>query len=224
MAQPETQDLVSVGSRVSWGAILAGAFVALTLCIFLGVLGGTLNLTAADTNVRGDQLAIGAGIWAILSLLVALFIGGFVASRTTVGERKSEALMYGVLVWAVLVGMMTALAAAGSQADLGFNSYLRGTQTTMAQPNLQQPVTGEMLQKANVNLTEQQRNNLNQQLAQAHQATANTNATAKAWWAFAGIGFSLFAAIIGALVGAGPELVLRYWGRRRVVVTPPPPH
>src|SRR5437764_8437075 len=70
MAEVETQDVASVGSRVSWGAIFAGAFVALTLCVFLGLLGGALNLTAVDADVRDDQLAVGAGIWSILALLV----------------------------------------------------------------------------------------------------------------------------------------------------------
>ena len=85
----ETQDVVSVGSRVSWGAVFAGAVVALTLCIFLSVLGAALGLTFLhDTEARAEHVATGAGIWTIVSLLISLFVGGLVTSRTTVGERK----------------------------------------------------------------------------------------------------------------------------------------
>lgn len=219
MAEVETQDVVSVGSRVSWGAVFAGAFVALTMCIFFGMLGAALNLSTANADVRGEQLATGAGIWAIVTLLVSLFVGGFVTSRTTVGEKKGETLMYGVLVWAVLVGMMVGVAAVGTHADYGFGGYLRQAGTTMTQPQLQQ-VTVEQGQKAG--LTPQQVTNLNTQLEASQRTASELSATARAWWAFAGIGLSLFAAILGALVGAGPELVLRHWTGRRLVATPPP--
>jgi hypothetical protein len=219
MAEVETQDVVSVGSRVSWGAIFAGAFVALTMCIFFGMLGAALNITTAE-SVRGEHLATGAGIWAIATLLLSLFVGGFVTSRTTVGERKGETLMYGVLVWALLVGMLVGVGAAGAaSADYGFSAYLRPVGNTMTQPRIQQ-VTPEEGQKAG--LTSQQISNLNAQRAEAARAANELSATAKAWWAFAGIGLSLFAAILGALIGAGPELVLRHWTGRRLVTTPPP--
>jgi hypothetical protein len=223
MAQAETQDLVSVGSRVSWGAILAGAFVALTLCIFLGLLGGALNFTAAGTDIRGDHLALGAGIWVLLTLLVALFLGGFVASRTTVGERKGEALMYGVLVWAVVIGMMTAIAAAGTSTTFGFTGFLRQAGMSMDQPGVQ-VLTAEQYRQVGLTVTPEQHAKLREQAAAAWRTTQHLSATSAAWWTFAGIGFSLLAAILGGLVGAGPELVLRYWGRRRVVVVTPPPH
>jgi hypothetical protein len=223
MAQEvETQDLVSVGSRVSWGAILAGAFIALTLCIFLTALGTAVGVTIFD-NVRTDQLAVGAGIWSLVTLLVSLFVGGYVASRCTVGERKNEAMMYGVLVWAVLIGVMATAAAVGQNAYLNFSNYLAQTGTTLSQ---QRPVqfTPEQYQQAGVNAEAQRK--LNEISVEADRIRQTTSPTTAAWWAFAGIGFSLFAAIGGALLGAGPELVLRYWSGRRAIVTtaPPQPH
>jgi hypothetical protein len=220
----ETHDVVSVGSRVSWGAIFAGAFVALTLCIFFGVLGAALNLSIADTTVRGETLATGAGIWTIATLLVALFVGGFVTSRTTVGERKGEAMMYGVLVWAVLMSMTALAAGAGAGASYGLNGYLQQSTTAVTQPRFQQALQVTPEQAEVAKLTPQQRENLNKQLAEGQATARDMSATAMSWWAFAGIGISLFAAIAGALVGAGPELVLRHWTGRRVIVTQPPPH
>jgi len=219
-SEVETQDVVSVGSRVSWGAVFAGAVVALTLCLFLAVLGGALGLTVLhDTNTRADHIATGAGIWAIASLLIALFIGGLVTSRTTVGEKKGEAMMYGVLVWAASLALMASIAAAGRGAYFGFSEYLSRAGETVAQPQFQQTFNTDAATKAGI--TREQWNRYNE-LESARRQVNDRSPVAAAWWAFAGIGFSLFAAIAGALIGAGPELVLRYWAGRRVVVTPPP--
>jgi hypothetical protein len=219
----ETQDVVSVGSRVSWGAVFAGAVVALTLCIFLSVLGVALGLTFLhDTNTRAEHIATGAGIWTIVSLLIALFVGGLVTSRTTVGERKGEAMMYGVLVWAVLVGMMAAISAAGTSAYFGFGNYMNRAGQTIVQPHLQQGLNVETARQAGITITTEQANRYNELQHAAQRPADDRSPVAAAWWAFAGIGFSLFAAIAGALLGAGPELVLRYWAGRRVLATPPP--
>jgi len=222
MAEIETQDVASVGSRVSWGAILAGAFVALTLSIFLTALGGALGLTVIDhTDVRGDQLATGAGIWSIASLLIALFVGGFVTSRCTVGERKTEGAMYGVLVWGVMVVAMATAGAAGSGAYLGLSNYMAQSGTAMTQPRAQQ-FTMEQYRQAGWNNVTQEK--LNEMRQSARNTADNTSPMAAAWWAFAGIGFSLFAAVAGGLVGAGPEFVLRYFHGRRVITSTPSHH
>jgi len=226
-AEVETQDVASVGSRVSWGAVFAGAVVALTLCLFLSVLGGALGLTLLErTNTSEEHIATGAGIWTIVSLLVSLFVGGLVTSRTTVGEKKGEAMMYGVLVWAALIGMLAAIGAAGTSAYFGFSNYLSRAGGMIAHPQVQQSITVEQAQAdlGKGPVTQEGVDRLNRRLNRTEQAanTVQMSRTAASWWAFAGIGFSLFAAIAGALFGAGPELVLRYWAGRRLVTTPPP--
>ena len=218
-AEVETQDVVSVGSRVSWGAVFAGTVVALTLYVFLSVLGAALGLTLLNRTSE-EHLATGAGIWAIVSLLIALFVGGLVTSRTTVGEKKGEAMMYGVLVWATLVGVMAAIGAAGQSAYFGFSNYLNRAGQTIVHPQTQQAINAERAKSAG--MTQQQVDAYNRVQDVAQQQAQQMNPVAAAWWAFAGIGFSLFAAIAGALLGAGPELVLRYWAGRRVLATPPP--
>ena len=41
--------------------------------------------------------------WAYLSTFIALFVGGMVTSLLTVGESKTEAVVHGVLMWALLL-------------------------------------------------------------------------------------------------------------------------
>jgi hypothetical protein len=203
--------------------VFAGAVVALTLQVFLSVLGVALGLTFLhDTSAQAEHVATGAGIWVIVSLLISLFVGGLVTSRTTVGERKGEAMMYGVLVWGTLIGMMAAIAAAGNSAYFGFGNYMSRAGQTIVHPQLKQGFNVENARQAGITVTQEQATRYNELQNAAQQQVDNRSPVANAWWAFAGIGFSLFAAIAGAMLGAGPDLVLRYWAGRRVLATPPP--
>jgi hypothetical protein len=66
--RPSAADLLAVRSRVSWGAIAAGAMVPLTIYVVLTMLGVALGIEMA---LRGSGGNIGAGA-AIYSILVLL--------------------------------------------------------------------------------------------------------------------------------------------------------
>jgi len=118
LSAPSPVDVLSVRSRVSWGAIAAGAMVALSLYMLLTMLGVALGIEVA---VRGaDQnLGAGAAIYSILSLLVAMFFGGWATSRLAVGESKLEAVLYGLILWGVLFMGMVWLLSAGIRTGFG---------------------------------------------------------------------------------------------------------
>ena len=87
-------------SRVSWGAIFAGLFLALATYLFLGVLGTAIGSGAIDAQQAGNPLAgfgTGAGIWVGVSTVIALAVGAFFAGRTAPGKG----ILHGVLCWAV---------------------------------------------------------------------------------------------------------------------------
>src|SRR5919204_199405 len=113
------EDLVPVRSRVNWGAIFAGAVLALAVYLILTLLGGAIGLTVSD-NVRTDTLKTGGAIWAILATAIALFVGGWVTTQCTVGENKTEAVVHGVIMWGVVLAMLLWLMATGIRA--GFNA------------------------------------------------------------------------------------------------------
>jgi hypothetical protein len=98
-------DLLAVKSRVSWAAIAAGAMIALAVYFVLTLVGIAIGLELAVRRNSVD-LGVGAAIWSIASLLLAMFFGGWATSRLAVGESKLEAVLYGVILWGVLfVGM-----------------------------------------------------------------------------------------------------------------------
>src|SRR5687768_4720062 len=99
----QAEDVMSVGSRISWAAIFAGAVLALAMNFLLMMLGGAVGLSVRD-RVDPDKFNDAAVIWTILCLCISLFVGGVVTSQFTVGENKMEAVIYGIIMWALLVG------------------------------------------------------------------------------------------------------------------------
>src|SRR5438270_743742 len=95
------EDVMPVHSRISWSAIVAGSMLALAVAFLLTLLGSAIGLSVHD-NVNGRNMAVGGVIWAVLVTAGSLFLGGFVASQMTTGEKKVEGLLYGLLVWAVV--------------------------------------------------------------------------------------------------------------------------
>ncbi len=115
---PNPADVLGVKSRVSWGALTAGAMVALSLYIILSMLGVALGIEAAVR--RGStQLGTASAIYAIVVLLVAMFFGGWATSRLAVGETKMEAILYGLILWGVLFLGMIWMVGIGLRAGFG---------------------------------------------------------------------------------------------------------
>lgn len=87
--------------KLSWSAILGGAFVALGVWILLYSLGLALGLSSVDPNDPGSarSAGIGTGIWSLIAPLIALFAGGYVASRTAGGLDKAGGALHGAVLW-----------------------------------------------------------------------------------------------------------------------------
>ena len=61
--QPE--DVIPVRSRISWGAIVAGSVLALSLYFLLALLGGAVGLSISD-KVNSQSLSNGAIVYVYL--------------------------------------------------------------------------------------------------------------------------------------------------------------
>ena len=72
-------------ARISWGAIFAGAIIVLATQLVLTLIGTAVGLAtlnpATGQTPSGTTLGIGAGIWLVISSLVSLFLGGYIAGR-----------------------------------------------------------------------------------------------------------------------------------------------
>src|SRR5262245_22154664 len=80
-------DVFPVGSRVSWGAVVAGAAIALTVQAILWIGGLAIGISVVD-RASGRMMTIWSAVWLLVSTLIAMFLGGLVVSRVTTGQDK----------------------------------------------------------------------------------------------------------------------------------------
>jgi hypothetical protein len=89
-----------VASHVSWGAIIAGTITVLVIQLTLAMLGLGIGLYAFDpAEPPGTGFGIGALIWWVLSAIIALFLGGWVASRLSGIQAKTDGMLHGFVTW-----------------------------------------------------------------------------------------------------------------------------
>jgi hypothetical protein len=111
--------IVGTGFRLSWGAVFAGLVVAITVQIVLTVLGAAIGLAAWEPGESARGLGIGAGIWAILSMLIALYIGGMTTGRLAGILTRKDGALHGVLLWGLSTIVTVWLLASGVTALAG---------------------------------------------------------------------------------------------------------
>jgi hypothetical protein len=131
--------------RMSWGAIFGGAVAALSVGALLHVLGFALGLTTLNPQDPASLKGSGvfAGIWAVLTSLVALFVGGLVAGRGAGVMTRVSGAMHGLVMWGLttLVGAMLIVSivsrAVAGLASVGEGVIQQGTQAARGQLNAQ---------------------------------------------------------------------------------------
>jgi hypothetical protein len=217
-SRPSAVDLIGVRSRVSWGAIAAGAMISLTIYIVLTMVGVALGIELA---VRGsaDQVGAGAAIYSIVVLLLAMFFGGWATSRLAVGESKLEAVLYGLILWGVLFIGMVWLLAAGMRTGFG---ALFGTASgvySTEEGRIDYDRVARDLKRAGVDeaTVDKYRGYYDRVRANPAGAAdvgremggdegARQAARQASWWTLGGILVSLATVILGSLVGSGELL------------------
>lgn len=207
------EDITGVRSRVSWGAILAGTAIALACSLMLTFFFTAVGLSLRDADIRGDAMGVGALIAAVLTLLVSLFIGGWVATQMTAGETHREAVIYGLLTWATFTAVSLAMVGMGVRA--GYFAVVGGTMIAQNTPVAQQSWE-ELARAARVpqDRIDAARQAINPDQVRAevnnpvNQERAENAAVTAAWVGFVGALLSIGAAIGGALAGCGPNFRL----------------
>jgi hypothetical protein len=205
----DPRDVLSVGSRVSWGAVVAGAVVALASYFVLSLLALAVGLSTVERASPGS-VATGAAVISGIILLISLLLGGFVASRATAGEQPREGVVYGVLVW----GSTLLLLGAG----LGMGFAGAGRMAVAAAPTAP---TAERV-KQDLGLTDQQAEKYTAMLRESRGSVGAVDGSEAAWWAFGAVALSLLTAAAGGWLGTGPALVLRKADGSKPAVQPVP--
>jgi hypothetical protein len=144
------------GVRVSWGGIWGGVLVALAVLVLLTSLGLAVGVSAVNPNDTdaAESVGIGAAIWSAVSLLLALYVAGMVATRIGATHDKSTSLFEGVLVWIVSVlliaymaGAGISLVATGAFKMIGGATQAIGAIATNGAPDLAQGNVDQIVQR-----------------------------------------------------------------------------
>src|SRR5574337_881288 len=80
--------------RISWGAIFAGTVVALVAQVGLSLLGMGIRVIPVAGGVGAA-----AGVWLLLSSIISLFVGGWVATRMSGVLLPIEGILHGLVIW-----------------------------------------------------------------------------------------------------------------------------
>lgn len=117
-------------SRVSWGAIFAGTVVGIGVLLMLSLAGLAFGLSATDFGPgqsNGKGFATGAGIWLVVSQLIALAVGGFVAGRLAAVPKTTSTAFHGAAVWGLATLAMAYLASSAISSAVSTAASAIGT-------------------------------------------------------------------------------------------------
>jgi hypothetical protein len=143
---PASAGRPAVMRRISWAAIFAGLIIALVAELVLTVLGISIGATALNPFTADQSTAqgfgIGAAVWLIITSVVSLYFGGWVAGRLSGFVRGSEGPLHGLVTW----GAVTLLAAGVVSAAA--SGIISGTAAALksALPLAGQALSGENAQ------------------------------------------------------------------------------
>ncbi|HEX2866006.1 MAG TPA: hypothetical protein VHO03_03140 [Ignavibacteriales bacterium] len=149
--------------RISWGAVIAGVVVALVVQLILSLLGLGIGFGSIEPLKQSNPfsgLGTGALIWWVVSMLIALFLGGMVSSRLAGVPRAFDSVLHGVLTFSVftLVSFYLLTTAIGSVISgvggvVGKTLSMAGQGVGAAAPEVAGAVKGE-LQKSGADLAD----------------------------------------------------------------------
>ncbi len=173
---------------VRWGPIFAGLVVAIATQLVLTGLGAAIGLSSlASMDVpqnNAGEVGAAVGIWSIISLLIALFLGSWIAARACGPMNRNTAMLNGAILWATTLAVSAWLLSSGVTGAFGL--VAQGADAVINQ------VPPDVLPNAtqNPNVTPQQTQDI-------------AGNAAKVGWSFTlGSLLGLVAALAGSAVGA----------------------
>ncbi|MCJ2119545.1 PhnA-like protein, partial [Methylobacterium sp. J-001] len=90
---------------ISWGAVIAGAVIVLVAQVILNMVGLGIGLSTVDPAGNGtptaSSLSSGAGIWFVISGVLASAAGGWLAGRLSGKPANTTTAYPGLIAWAV---------------------------------------------------------------------------------------------------------------------------
>jgi hypothetical protein len=215
---------VPMRDRIRWGPIVAGVVTAFAVLLFLTVLGLALGVSALGGDDNAKTWGTAAGIWGGLSLLVAFFVGGWMAARAAATLSESDGPLNGFVTGAATLLLLLWLATTALTGALGFFAStvtnIAGAAAPVAMQAADQGAVPPETQTAVDQAAENPEAAVPAEVEQAAQQAADTASNAAgpgAWGTTIAIILAIGAATLGGMVGRNERMVMP--GSRTVVAT-----
>jgi hypothetical protein len=199
--------------RTSWGAVVAGAVVAISLQMIFTVVGVAIGATTTDfaaapaDRVR-DGLGLGAALWWLVTGTLALFAGGCVVGRFTGMTRSPDVLLHALVMWGVtaLFGFFVVTSGAGMLYGTSMDATYTGARASAA------PIDGSSLivtEDSAANPAGSAAQGVSSEEARRYVRTAS-------WWTLFGLLLGIAASLAGSWMTAPNRIIVRAPGERSV--------
>jgi hypothetical protein len=215
---------VPMRDRIRWGPIIAGVVTAFAVLLFLTVLGIALGISALGGDDDPQTWGTAAGSWGGLSLLVAFFVGGWMAARAAATLSESDGPLNGFVTGAATLLLLLWLATTALTGALGFFASTVGDIAGAAGPAAMEAVEqGAVPPEAQTAVDQAAEDPAAAVPAEVEQAAQQAGETASqaagpgAWGTTIAIILAIGAATLGGMVGRNERMVLP--GSRTVVAT-----
>jgi hypothetical protein len=108
LAQTDADPLLTDSlERISWGAVLAGAVVALIVQFALNLLGFAVGVSSINPEFETDSidpkgLGLGATLWVTIGAFISLFVGGWIAAHMAGIPDETDGMLHGIVMWSLV--------------------------------------------------------------------------------------------------------------------------
>lgn len=186
---PTSYDPVVTARITWWGAIVAGAFTAMSLMAIFAVLGSAIGLSvvSASDDISERGLSVGAAIYWLITGLIALFAGGWIASHLRRTCDSGVGAIHGFLAWCTVTVLSSVLLAMAGGAAIGGSLAAVGDAFQARNMSSAQPAVRASAKPDGDPVNEQQAKE------------AAKNAAGASWWTFAAL---VLGASVASLGGA----------------------
>jgi hypothetical protein len=192
-----------------WSAISAGAFAAISAQIIFAILGTAIGLSVVGaTNDTPEQgLSIGAGVWWLVTGLISLFFGGWLAGRMSAPSPRWTACTHGFLAWCTVTVLSAVLVAMAGGTALGGSLGIVGSAMAVDQRTSDRLLTANRSSVADArdssppSSADVNRDRPVPQLTESERKDAAKKAAAASWWTLVALVLGAGVASLGGRLG-----------------------
>src|SRR3954447_20773750 len=128
------EDVSQLRSRISWGAIFGGMTIAFAVYLILTLLFAGIGVSLNADTIRSDGFGIAAIVSGVCTMIIAMFLGGWVTTQLTAGETRREAVIHGILCWAAVTGASICIAMSTVRTT-GYLALMTSSVVAQSAPN-----------------------------------------------------------------------------------------